>query len=71
MAVLDAGTRDNYGQVISLRLIESFRKWLQEITANVVLIEISDASDDSWNNTIDNGNILGFITAPLTLLQNN
>lgn len=71
MAVLDAGTRDNYGQEISLRLIESFRKWLQEITANVVLIETSDASDDSWNNTIDNGNILGFITAPLTLLQNN
>ncbi len=69
--VVDAGISDNYGQETSLRLIESFKDWLQENTANVILIEIRDAPDDNWNNTIDNGNILGFITAPLSLLQNN
>jgi hypothetical protein len=42
--VMDAGLRDNFGQENTLRFIESFKNWLQENTAKVVIIQIRDRS---------------------------
>jgi len=41
--VLDAGFRDNYGLLSATRFIQVFRKWIQENTSGVILLQISSS----------------------------
>lgn len=69
--VMDAGLRDNYGQETALRFLFVFRKWLQENTSKVVLIQIRDRKSGGWEHPFESDNISEIITKPMLLLQNN
>ncbi|MGI8893712.1 MAG: patatin-like phospholipase family protein, partial [Bacteroidia bacterium] len=40
--VMDAGIRDNYGVITSLKYLYTFRNWIKENTSGVVIIQIRD-----------------------------
>lgn len=40
--VMDAGIRDNYGVITSLKYLYTFRNWIKEHTSGVVIIQIRD-----------------------------
>lgn len=71
--VVDAGLRDNNGQETSLRVLEHFRQWFMDNTAQVVLIQIKDVPNNNWGIATESPHdgIVDFITNPLTFLQNN
>jgi hypothetical protein len=69
--VMDAGLRDNYGQESALRFISVFEDWLQENTAKVVLIQIRDRSLSDWDKPLESNSLIGFLTKPFLILQNN
>ncbi|GJM31044.1 MAG: hypothetical protein DHS20C18_00450 [Saprospiraceae bacterium] len=43
LEVVDAGFRDNYGIQTATRFIQVFRKWIEENTSGVVLVQISSS----------------------------
>ncbi len=69
--VMDAGLRDNYGQEASLRFVEVFKDWLKENTSKVVLIQIRDRSMSDWDKPLESNSLIGFLTKPFLILQNN
>jgi hypothetical protein len=69
--VMDAGFRDNFGNETSLRFIDVFKDWLKENTSKLVLVEIRDRSVANWSRPYETNSILGLITKPMLLLQNN
>ncbi len=69
--VMDAGLRDNFGQESSLRFIDVFKDWLQQNTGKVVLIQIRDRMVGDWDRPNEPSNLLGSLTKPILLLQNN
>ncbi len=69
--VMDAGLRDNYGQETALRFLFVFRKWLEENTSKVVLIQIRDRRSGGWEHPFETTNISEIITKPMLLLQYN
>jgi len=69
--VMDGGLRDNFGHETSLRFIDFFKPWLKENTSKVVIVEIRDRSAEDWNRPYEVSSILGLITKPMLLLQNN
>ncbi|KAF0239941.1 MAG: hypothetical protein FD183_1265, partial [Chitinophagaceae bacterium] len=69
--VMDAGLRDNYGQESALRFIEVFKDWLQQNTSKVVLIQIRDRSISDWDKPLESNSLIGFLTKPFLILQNN
>jgi hypothetical protein len=69
--VMDAGLRDNFGQENSLRFIQVFKKWLQENTSKVVLIQIRDRSADDWQKPYEGKDLVSMVTRPVFLLQYN
>lgn len=69
--VMDAGLRDNFGHETSLRFIDVFKDWLRENTSKLVLVEIRDRSVENWSRPYETNSILGLITKPMLLLQNN
>jgi hypothetical protein len=69
--VMDAGLRDNYGQESALRFISVFKEWLQENTSKVVLIQIRDRSLSDWDKPLESNSLIGFLTKPFLILQNN
>ena len=40
--VMDAGIRDNYGMITSLKFMYTFREWIKENTSGVVILQIRD-----------------------------
>ena len=40
--VMDAGIRDNYGFITSLKYLYTFREWIKENTSGVVIVQIRD-----------------------------
>jgi len=69
--VMDAGFRDNFGHETSLRFVDVFKDWLKENTSKVVLVEIRDRPIGNWSRPYEANSILGLITKPMLLLQNN
>jgi hypothetical protein len=69
--VMDGGLRDNFGHETSLRFINIFKNWLKENTSKLVLVEIRDRSMEDWSRPYDVNSIIGLITKPMLLLQNN
>lgn len=69
--VMDAGLRDNFGQETAVRFIQTFRDWIKENTAGVVLIQIRDRKTGGWENPFEAGGISELVTRPMLLLQYN
>ncbi|MCG9910363.1 MAG: patatin-like phospholipase family protein [Flavobacteriales bacterium] len=51
--VMDAGIRDNYGFHTALKYIFTFRKWIEENTDGVILLEISDGLRSDYERAKD------------------
>jgi hypothetical protein len=69
--VMDAGLRDNYGQENTLRFIETFKDWLKENTAKVVIIQIRDRNIKDWDVIDKDKSLISLFTKPAFLLQYN
>ena len=69
--VMDAGLRDNFGEMDALRFLNAFREWLQKNTSGVVLLQIRDRRVGGWENPYESNDITEIITKPLLLLQDN
>lgn len=69
--VMDAGLRDNFGPETSVRFLQTFKEWIEENTAGVVMIQISDRKMGAWNNKETKGNIADVITIPMFQMQEN
>ncbi len=69
--VMDAGLRDNYGQETALRFIDVFKEWLQANTSKVILLQIRDRSMNDWDKPLESNSLIGFLTKPFLILQNN
>ena len=69
--VMDAGLRDNFGQETALRFLFVFRKWIEENTSKVVLIQIRDRRNGGWDDPFETNNISELITKPMLLFQYN
>jgi hypothetical protein len=69
--VMDAGFRDNFGELNAVRFLNAFREWLQENTGGVVLLQIRDRKSGGWQNPYESNDITEIITKPLLLLQDN
>jgi hypothetical protein len=69
--VMDAGFRDNFGEMNAIRFLNAFREWLQENTSGVVLLQIRDRKTGGWENPYESVNVTEIITKPILLLQDN
>jgi hypothetical protein len=69
--VMDAGYRDNFGEMNTLRFLNAFREWLQENTGGVVLLQIRDRKAGGWENPYESNDITEIVTKPVLLLQDN
>jgi hypothetical protein len=69
--VMDGGFRDNFGHETCLRFVSYFKTWLQQNTSKVVIVELRDRPSDDWSRPYEVNSILGLITKPMFLLQNN
>jgi hypothetical protein len=69
--VMDAGFRDNFGEMNAIRFLNAFREWLQQNTGGVVLLQIRDRKAGGWENPYESNDITEIITKPLLLLQDN
>lgn len=69
--VMDAGFRDNFGEMNAVRFLNAFREWLQENTSGVVLLQIRDRKAGGWENPYESDDITEIITKPFLLLQDN
>lgn len=69
--VMDAGLRDNFGQESSMRFLNVFDNWFKKNTGKVILIQIRDRRLGDWDRPFDANSIMGFVTKPLMMFQNN
>lgn len=66
--VMDAGIRDNYGISTSLKYIYTFRKWIDENTSGVILLEVSDGLRSDYERLKDRRPIKNMAEGLLTPL---
>ena len=69
--VMDAGFRDNFGEMNAIRFLNAFREWLRDNTSGVVLLQIRDRKTGGWENPYESVNVTDIFTKPLLLLQDN
>ncbi|HEV3327258.1 MAG TPA: hypothetical protein VG052_16700 [Puia sp.] len=69
--VMDAGFRDNFGELSTIRFLNAFREWLQQNTSGVVLLQIRDRKAGGWGDPFVSDDITDIITKPLLLLEDN
>ncbi|HXB33289.1 MAG TPA: hypothetical protein VNV35_07700, partial [Puia sp.] len=69
--VMDAGFRDNFGELTTIRFMNAFRRWIRENTSGVVLLQIRDRKAGGWANPFESDDITDIVTKPLVLLEDN
>jgi hypothetical protein len=69
--VMDAGFRDNFGELNSIRFLNTFREWIRQNTGGVVLLQIRDRKAGGWENPFESDDITDIITKPMLLLEDN
>jgi hypothetical protein len=69
--VMDAGFRDNFGEMNAIRFLSAFREWLRENTGGVVLLQVRDRKAGGWEDPYEANDITEIITKPLLLLEDN
>jgi len=68
--VMDAGFRDNFGELSTIRFLYFFRRWIRENTSGVVLLQIRDRKSGGWD-AYEPRDITDIITKPILLLEDN
>jgi hypothetical protein len=68
---MDAGFRDNFGELTSIRFMDAFRGWLRDNTSGVVLLQVRDRKAGGWDNPFESDDITDIVTKPLVLLEDN
>jgi hypothetical protein len=69
--VMDAGYRDNFGELNAIRFLNAFHEWLQQNTGGVVLLQIRDRKAGGWENPYESDEITEIVTKPILLLEDN
>lgn len=69
--VMDAGIRDNYGIINTLRFLYAFKDWIKENTSGVVIIGIRDNFKRTKIENTNRNTILERLTAPFRNLSGN
>ena len=69
--VMDAGYRDNFGELNAIRFLNVFRDWLQENTGGVVLLQMRDRKTGGWDEPYESDEITEIVTKPVLLLEDN
>jgi hypothetical protein len=69
--VMDAGLRDNYGAETALRFADTFKDWMKENTAGVIVLQIRDRKAGGWDDPFESADISELVTKPMLLLQYN
>lgn len=67
---MDAGFRDNFGELSTIRFLYCFRQWIRENTSGVVLLQIRDRKSGGWDS-YEPRDITDIITRPILLLEDN
>jgi hypothetical protein len=69
--VMDAGFRDNFGELNSIRFLNVFREWIRDNTGGVILLQVRDRKAGGWENPFESDDITQIITKPMLLLEDN
>lgn len=71
MQLMDAGIRDNYGSKTALDYLFSLRKWIEENTSGVVILEIRDTKRILNNEFYKQISLTDKLTLPFGNMYNN
>jgi hypothetical protein len=71
LEVTDAGMRDNYGLINSVRFIYHLREWIRDNTSGVVLLQIRDTNKKFKHRDPESNTILNKLTSPLRNVTGN
>jgi hypothetical protein len=69
--VMDAGIRDNYGVIYSLRFLYAFRDWIRDNTSGVVILQLRDNYKRTHTAQIRDNTILRRLLSPLRNVTGN
>jgi hypothetical protein len=69
--VMDAGIRDNYGILNTLRFLYSFKDWMRDNTSGVIIVQIRDNYKNNKIENVSKNTIYERITAPFKNVTGN
>lgn len=68
---MDAGLRDNFGILYTVRFLHTFRTWIKENTSGVVVIQIRDTNKEFKMQNNSESTILQKMTSPIRNFTGN
>lgn len=71
MQLMDAGIRDNYGSKTTLEYLFSLRKWIEENTSGVIIVEVRDTKRILNQEAYDHISLTDKLTLPFGNMYNN
>lgn len=71
MQLMDAGIRDNYGSKITLDYMFTLKKWIEENTSGVIIVEIRDTKRILNEEAYDHISLTDKLTLPFGNMYNN
>ena len=71
MEIIDAGARDNFGLKTAIKYIFTFRKWLEENTSGIIIVQIRERPKDPVIENTKRRSALGKISGPIGSFYNN
>lgn len=69
--VMDAGIRDNFGIINSLRFLFAFKEWIHDNTSGVVLIQLRDSYKRTQKEESGKNTFIEKLTSPLKNVTGN
>ncbi len=69
--IMDAGISDNFGVSDAIRFICSFKDWIEQHTAGVVLLVVRDSKSDDPVEKLPNPSVIDRLTYPIASVYNN
>ncbi|MEO5570342.1 MAG: hypothetical protein ABIT08_07255 [Bacteroidia bacterium] len=69
--VMDAGIRDNYGIINTLRFLYSFKDWIKDNTSGVVIVQIRDNYKNNKIENVSKNTLLERLTSPFKNVTGN
>lgn len=70
MQVMDAGLRDNYGMLTTMKYLHTFSDWIDENTSGVVIIQVRDKQKDLRIEGKENS-LISRLTTPVGSVYDN
>jgi hypothetical protein len=71
MQLMDAGIRDNYGSKTTLDYMFALRKWIEENTSGVIIVEVRDTKRILNQEAYDHISLTDKLTLPFGNMYNN